>query len=97
MLHISMQALKLFEKLREQPEYNTPELWRRMTACQQAMGNDKGAVDMHRNILDSMHLEPLCGVHNLRRTKSCRTHLHHLIMIQLHVELAVRYTRYFLL
>ena len=49
---MSSQALRFFEKLREQPEYNTPEVWRRLAACQQALGNDDGAADIYCNILE---------------------------------------------
>lgn len=51
--HVNAQALRFYERLRQQPELSTPELWRKMAACQQALGNDEGAASIYSSILES--------------------------------------------
>lgn len=60
------QALRFFEKLREQPDYNIPELWRRLAACQQALGNNEGATDIYCNILESAPAVAACPLISLQ-------------------------------
>lgn len=48
---LALQAVVFYERLAEQPEQSTPEVWGRLAGCHQALGNYDSAVGIYLKIL----------------------------------------------